>query len=231
MMQKLNLRNTAKLLVTFLVLAILAFVGGSPKYAEAATSSPGSPIIDTVAGNGILGAPGADGEWATNAQLNKPYRVAVDSQGIYISDRSNNVVREVALTTHTQFNISMTAGDIYTVAGNGVAGVTLSNPCGVTVDGSGNLYIVDEGNNQVEEVANTSGYAFESPTPMTPGQAYTVASNTLDSQYGIVFNQPYAVEFDSSGNMYIANDLEDNIVEVPVVSGTQWGKTLALYCC
>ena len=52
-------------------------------------------VITTLAGNGTYGYSG-DGGAAASAMLNNPQSVAIDSQGnIYISDRSNNRIREV----------------------------------------------------------------------------------------------------------------------------------------
>jgi len=42
-------------------------------------------------------------------------------RNIYIADTSNNRVQEVAATTHSQWGISMTAGDVYTIAGSPAA--------------------------------------------------------------------------------------------------------------
>ncbi len=53
-------------------------------------------IIMTVAGNGKAGYAG-DGSLATDAQLNSPHQVAVDTAGdIYIADRNNNRIRKVS---------------------------------------------------------------------------------------------------------------------------------------
>ena len=63
--------------------------------------------ISTVAGNATLGFSG-DGGPATNASLNYPEAVAVDSAGnLYIADTLNNRIRKVS------------GGTITTVAGNG----------------------------------------------------------------------------------------------------------------
>ena len=61
----------------------------------------------------------------------------------------------------------MTAGDIVTVAGNGLAGfygdsrpatsAQLDNPQATGVDSSGNLLIVDAGNGRVREVSGQAG--------------------------------------------------------------------------
>ena len=76
--------------------------------------------IYTVAGSssGTSGHTG-DGGAATSALLNGPYGLALDGAGdLYIADYANNRVQEVAATTGTQWGTSMTANDIYTVAGS-----------------------------------------------------------------------------------------------------------------
>jgi sugar lactone lactonase YvrE len=108
-------------------------------------------IISSVAGNGTSGYSG-DGEQATQAQLNNPIGVALDSAGnIYIADSSNNRVRKVS-----------SAGIINTVAGNGTSGFSgdgeqatqaqLNYPTGVAVDFAGSLYIADSNNNRIRKV-------------------------------------------------------------------------------
>src|SRR5439155_1376817 len=100
-------------------------------------------IIQTVAGNGTNGG-GGDGGPATSAQLNGPFDVAVDGSGnVFIADSGNQRIREVVAST----------GTIQTVAGNGAQGfsgdggpatsASLRNPFGLSVDGSGNIFIAD----------------------------------------------------------------------------------------
>ena len=104
--------------------------------------------ITTVAGTGEGGFSG-DGGAATEAQLDSPIGVAVDSAGnLYIADTLNKRVRKVDST-----------GTITTVAGTGEGGFSgdggaavqaqLSSPAGVAVDGAGNLYIADQDNHRV----------------------------------------------------------------------------------
>jgi len=76
-------------------------------------------FISTVAGNGSsCGTPTGgcgDGSAATSATLTSPNSVALDSSGdIYIADSGDNRVREVTISS----------GNISTVAGNGTAGYT-----------------------------------------------------------------------------------------------------------
>ena len=99
-------------------------------------------IITTVAGNGKAGFSG-DGGPATQARLNGPTGLAVDSAGnLFISDRDDYRVRKVTPD-----------GVISTVAGTGkgqLSGIGgpaslagLRGPTGLAVDAAGNLYIGD----------------------------------------------------------------------------------------
>ena len=141
--------------------------------------------IYTVAGNGTYGFSG-DGGPATAAELDYPDQTAVDGAGnLVIADSANDRVRVVAASTGTFYGQAMTAGDIYTVAGNGTTGFSgdggpatgaeLDSPRGVTVDGAGNLVIADRGNNRVRVVAAGTGTFYGQA--MTAGDIYTVAGN------------------------------------------------------
>ena len=118
--------------------------------------------IYTVAGNGTSGYAG-DGGPATSAEFNGPFSVAADAAGnLAIADGRNNRVRVVAASTGTFYGQAMTAGDIYTVAGNGHAGFSrdgdpaataeLDSPFGVAAGAAGALLIGDSGNNRVRSV-------------------------------------------------------------------------------
>ena len=106
-------------------------------------------ISRIIAGAGVLGFTG-DGGPATNAFLNKPTTVAVDSSGkLYLADSGNNRIRMVS-----------TNGIITTVAGNGsifgggsvATNTGLYNPLGVAADNAGNFYIADTYNQRIRKV-------------------------------------------------------------------------------
>ena len=114
----------------------------------------GSGNITTFAGTG----PGSSGDGgpATSAELMGPYWVTVDNphNRVYISDYLDNRVRMVN-----------GSGTINTVAGTGAmdfsgdggpaTSAALNYPHGLAVDGSGNLYIADSGNQRIREVAES----------------------------------------------------------------------------
>ena len=117
-------------------------------------------IISAIAGNGTAAFYG-DGGLATAAELNYPSGVALDSkQNIYISDYSNNRIREIKAST----------GIINTVAGNGTPGYSgdggiataaeLNNPWDIVV-GNGGFYIADYENNRVRKVTMSTTGAEE----------------------------------------------------------------------
>ena len=203
--------------------------------------------VYTIAGDasGSSGNSG-DGAAATSALLNGPSAIAVDSAGnVYISDGGNNRVQEIASTTHTQWGISMTAGDIYTVAGDsggssgdsGDAGTAtsalLNGPSGITVDAAGNLYLADFSNNQVQEVAATTGTQWGQS--MTAGDIYTIAGDSGGSSgtsgdggaaTSALLQWPDSVAVDSSGNLYFSEWANNRVQEVPAISGTYFGQSM-----
>jgi uncharacterized protein YjiK len=174
------------------------------------TASTGT--ISTVAGNGTRGYSG-DGGLATNAELDEPLGVAVDSIGnIYFADEGNYRVREVEVST----------GDIYTVAGNGTPGYSgdggpatgaeLYCPAGVAVDTTRNLYIGDLCTHRVRKVEEgiiltvagdgTQGYSGD-------GGAATKAE----------LNAPFGLAVDSSFNIYIGDYGENRVRKVTFSTG------------
>jgi hypothetical protein len=106
--------------------------------------------IYTVAGNGTTGFSG-DGRPATESQLSAPGAIAFDPLGGFaIADFANNRIRFVSGGIGV-FGQAMTAGDIYTIAGDGTGkfggdggpgtAAQLSEPEGVAFDGAGDLVI------------------------------------------------------------------------------------------
>ena len=80
----------------------------------------------------------------------------------------------------------------------------------MAVDGSGNVYVVDNGNHRIQKFTSSGTY-------LTQWGSY----GSGDGQ----FNYPYGVAVDASGNVYVA-DLYNHRIQVFTSSGTyltQWG--------
>lgn len=163
-------------------------------------------VIRTVAGNGTPGFSG-DGGTATAAQLQQPIGLAVDAAGdLYIADTGNCRVRKVSASGA----INTVAGDgtnSYSGDGGPAAAAWISAfAFGVAVDGSGNLYIADAGNNRIRKVTNgiITTVAGDG-SPAYTGEGSPAGASRVSS--------PDGVAVDAAGNVYIA-DTGNNAVRV-----------------
>ncbi|HEV2450420.1 MAG TPA: hypothetical protein VGS62_00655 [Streptosporangiaceae bacterium] len=196
--------------------------------------------IYTIAGGG--GSYPGDGGPATSGELGSPAGLVVDSSGnLLIADQGGNRIRMVAERTGTFYTQQMTAGDIYTVAGNGqyyfrgdggpATLAQIASPAAVAVDGAGNLVLTDTVNNRVRVVAASTGTFYGQQ--MTAGYIYTVAGDGR-----IIFNgngkpatqssiyRPRGVAVDSHGNLVIADSGHNRVRVVAASAGTFYGRSM-----
>ena len=200
-------------------------------------------VITTVAGNGVSGSGtvgeggySGDGGLATNAELNFPNSVAIDSSGnIYIADTDNNRIREVKASS----------GTITTIVGNGTAGFSgdtglatnaeIDYPLGVAVDGVGNIYFSDALNYRIREVTASTGQISTiagNGTGGLAGDGGPATSAELFYSSGLAIN--------SAGNIYIADSGNSRVRELtsgkatpsitwatpfPIINGTALSAT------
>ena len=198
--------------------------------------------IYTVAGHGKpdLGATGflASGLPATRALIT-PEAVALDAAGNLVISEGRGL-RVVAATTGTFYGQAMTAGDIYTIAGNGFIGFSgdggpaaaaeFFDPRGVAADAAGNLVIADTENDRLRVLAASTGTFYG--LPMSAGDIYTVAGaghgGLGDGGPAITaeLSQPGGLALDAAGNVVIADSSDRRIRVIAVTTGTFYGQAM-----
>ena len=145
-------------------------------------------VITTVAGNGSAGFGGDQGA-ATAALLNEPVGVAVDAAGtLYLADAGNNRLRRVSITG----TITTLAGDGNDAANGdgGPASYSELSAYGVTMDGSGNLYIADKDNNLVREVSGASSLLPAPTMTLTSSAAMVNSGETVTLSVTVTGSNP-----------------------------------------
>ncbi len=107
--------------------------------------SPSTGTVTVLAGDGNVGFSGDFGP-ATDAELDDPTSIALDSKGyLYIADTNNSRIRKV-YPDGTIATIAGSGEPAYSGNGGPATSAALSFPHGVAVDGAGDVYISDSDN-------------------------------------------------------------------------------------
>lgn len=142
-----------------------------------------------VAGSGTWGS-------ALN-QLYTPRGICMDRIGdLYIADTNNH--RIVRWTPGAATGVLVAGGQ-----GQGTSNTQLNNPTTLLIDSYGNVFVMDQGNRRIQQF-----------TPGNPS-GVTVFDGTLNGQLGSFV---YSMAMDVSGNIYVADYLNNRIQMIPVIS-------------
>ena len=164
-------------------------------------------VISTYAGDGS-NVSGGDGGQATSAGVRDPNGLAVDSAGnLYIVSRYS--VRKVNAATGIISTIAGTSSSVSSGDGGPATSAQFVTPRGLAFDPLGNLYITDSGDHVVRKIdtnGNISTFAGTSGSGTYGGDGGPATSAQL--------NGPRAITFDSAGNAFIADTLNNRIRKV-----------------
>ena len=170
--------------------------------------TPGGAVT-TLAG--LAGSPGSVNGTNSAARFNYPGGVAVDSNGnIYVADTGNHTIREVT-PVGTNWVVTTLAG----LAGSpgGADGTNSAArfryPGTVTADTNGNLFVADCYN-----------YTIRKMTPVGTNWVVTTLAGLAGSPGSVDgtgsaarFSGPNGVVMDSAGNLYVPDQMNNNIRE------------------
>ena len=159
-------------------------------------------VVTTIAGNGQPGF--QDGPGQNGAQFRGPAGLGFkkDFTVLYIADAVNHAIRALDIN-----------GNVTTVAGNGTAGdvdgnigsARFSVPYDVDTDNTGNIYVVDLGNNKIRIIkANNTVETF----------AGTGTQGFLDGKGDVaMFNSPAGVSVETADKLYVG-DANNNRIRI-----------------
>jgi gliding motility-associated-like protein len=138
---------------------------------------------------------------STDARLNYPYGIASDALGnIYVADAGNNQIKKI--TPGGVVTVFAGSGNLGAADGQGTA-ASFARPWGLTMDGKGNIYVADAGNNLIRMIT-PSGVVST-----IAGSGSKGANNGISSQ--ATFNNPAGVAVDKAGNVYVV-DSDNNLI-------------------
>lgn len=109
-------------------------------------------IISTFAGTNKADFSG-DGGLATTAQLDYPAGLTIDANGdVYIADAWNHRIRKVDANTGIITTIAGATYWTFSIFEGNAALAGLNEPNAVAIDGQGNIYVADFGNNAIRKL-------------------------------------------------------------------------------
>jgi gliding motility-associated-like protein len=159
-----------------------------------APTNTGGPVpsniygqINTFAGSGTAGKIDATGRAAS---FFNPAGIIFDAAGnLYVADAGNNQLRKIT-----------PGGTVSTVPNYH------GNAFCLAIDGAGNIYVADAANNQVEKVSTSGAVSVLAGHP--------AAGSANGTGIAAGFNKPVAIAIDVSGNLFVADELNNLIREI-----------------
>ena len=161
-------------------------------------------VVSTLAGT--AGHRGSMDGTGSAAAFDHPASVAVDTAGnLYVADQGSSTIRKISLAGV----VTTLAGNAHQTGSNDGSGVTalFNNPCGVAVDGAGNVYVADSANHTIRKI-----------TP--DGEVTTLAglAGRRGSNNGLghraQFAHPRSLTVDVAGNVYVADSANHTIRKI-----------------
>ena len=163
--------------------------------------------VTTIAGS--AGSKGSTDGTGSSARFNGPKGVAVDGAGnVYVADSGNSTIREITpptvggVTTWTVTTLAGLANQLGQVDATGGA-ARFYYPCGIALDGAGNIYVADTDNDAIRMIA--------------PGGVVTSLAGGFEAGYvdatggNARFFDPYGIAADGAGNIFVADTENETI--------------------
>ncbi|MES2279319.1 MAG: T9SS type A sorting domain-containing protein [Bacteroidota bacterium] len=152
--------------------------------------------VSLLAGS-ATGASGYTNGSGNAARFNSPADIQFDASGVLmVCDHLNNVIRSVTTAGVVSNYVGSTLGTAGTTNGNGTA-AKFTTPYATCLDGAGNVYVGDYGNNEIRLISPTDDVTLLAGS--------TTAGTTDGTTTAARFSQPANMTSDGAGYMYIAD--------------------------
>ena len=148
-------------------------------------------------GSGARVAGGGLGSGAATAIGHYPTSVALSGNTLYIADSGTSAnfpisaIHALNLQTGIETPVAGTGFDGFSGDGGPASAAQISGPKAMVVDGNGNLFFVDSGNNRIRKIS----------------------ANGVISTVTTAMNDPYGLAVDAANNLYVA-DSRNNLVRM-----------------
>jgi DNA-binding beta-propeller fold protein YncE len=166
-----------------------------------------------VAATGIAGAslPAYTLATVVSSGLVGPNGLAFDSAGdLFIANYGNKTVSVLPKASGTIFGRSVSADTLTTVVSP-----RLDAPIALAFDSAGDLFIASSGNT-VSVLPKASGKIL----------GHSVSADTLATVVSSGLDHPFALAFDSAGDLFIASYVSDTVSVLPKASGKIFGRSV-----
>jgi sugar lactone lactonase YvrE len=171
------------------------------------------PFTTGMAANLVIGQSDFTTDTATTTQsgLWWPYGLAFDASGnLWVADMDNARVLEFVPPFTTGMAASLVIGQSsFTTRDRVTTQSGFRNPFGLACDASGNLWVADGGNNRVLEFI--APFSDGMAASLVIGQSDFTTRTIATTQNGLW--APYYLAFDASGNLWVADGLNNRVLE------------------
>ena len=172
-------------------------------------ATDGTAAADLVLGQSDMntGTAGA----VSNTSLSNPTGVCVNGTTVWVVDKGYNRVLKYVNPTSDGFAATVALGqsnlNSSTVPG-AVSQNQFKSPWDATIDGNGNLYVSESGDNRVMIFLNAASKSSGGDADYYLGQSSWTSSTSNAGQNG--FNSPYGMTIDNGNSQLFVADLSDN---------------------
>jgi sugar lactone lactonase YvrE len=162
-------------------------------------------VVTTLAGSDSSGSTDGTG---TAATFTDPVGIAADASGnVYVADSGNSEIRKIT-SAGVVTTLAGKAGTLGSTDGAGTA-ASFTSPEGVAVDTSGNVYVADSGDNKIRMVTSAGVV-----TSLAGDGDYTTSGSADGTGTAALFDEPEGIAVDASGNLYVADMVNDTIRKI-----------------